>query len=209
MRKDSPAYILLFIVAISIVLGLGVSVVHYATQAMLARNERLYRNRILAEAFSLSVSGDTPQDYERAVEQALQTDTVSSGGYQTTVYRLEGAGKDRVGFVFSGMGFWDRITGILVLTPDLQQIAALRFFEEKETPGLGARITEKSFTSQFEGLTIDWDARQNEYILVGQGREGMPNRVDAITGATQTSMAVMRILNNDLGRFAEAYRQEG
>ncbi|MBD3241333.1 MAG: FMN-binding protein [Chitinivibrionales bacterium] len=209
MKKDSPAYILLFIIAISIVLGLGVSVVHYATQEMLARNERLYRNRILADAFTLSVEGDTPEAYERAVEQALETDTVSSEGYRTVIYRLERAGEQRVGLVFSGMGFWDRITGILVLTPSLEQITNLRFFEEKETPGLGARITEKSFTEQFQGLEIDWNAGPNEHILIGQGREGMPNRVDAITGATQTSMAVMRILNNELERFAEAYRREG
>jgi electron transport complex protein RnfG len=48
-----------------------------------------------------------------------------------------------------------------------------------ETPGLGSRIAEDSFTSRFEGLTAE------EIALSSEG-----GRVDAITSATQSSRAL-------------------
>ena len=38
------------------------------------------------------------------------------------------------------MGFWDRIEAVVVLTPDLTQVLNIQFMDQKETPGLGARI---------------------------------------------------------------------
>ena len=47
MNKTAPAYVLLFMVVISALFGLGVSLVHYSTLDRLARNETLHRNRVL------------------------------------------------------------------------------------------------------------------------------------------------------------------
>ena len=48
-----------------------------------------------------------------------------------------------------------------------------------ETPGLGAKIAEEGFRSQFNNLTVD------EIALSSEG-----GKVDAITGATQSSIAL-------------------
>ncbi|MDY6986137.1 MAG: FMN-binding protein [Candidatus Thermoplasmatota archaeon] len=48
-----------------------------------------------------------------------------------------------------------------------------------ETPGLGSRIAEESFTSRFEGLSAE------EIALSSEG-----GSIDAITGATQSSTAL-------------------
>lgn len=203
MKKDSPAYVILFIIAISLVFGTGVAMVHYATQGMLARNEQLHRNRVLTRAFMLNPPSKTIEGYAKAVQEHLVEDTIAVAPV------IRHTRTQDIGFRFSGMGFWDRITGILVLSPDRDTIRHIQFLDQKETPGLGARIEEPWFTDQFKGLPIDWDAPDGELIVVGAGEASEANRVDAITGATQTSMALMKILNSELLRFRENCRVEG
>ncbi|MDD3726146.1 MAG: RnfABCDGE type electron transport complex subunit G [Candidatus Ratteibacteria bacterium] len=60
-------------------------------------------------------------------------------------------------------------------------IKGVRILEHTETPGLGARITEKSFLDQFSGKS------GNQLYLKKYSSEGT---IDAITGATISSKAV-------------------
>ena len=55
MKKTAPVYILTFMIVISAFFGFGVSLVHYSTLDMLAKNEALHRNRVLCQAFMLNV----------------------------------------------------------------------------------------------------------------------------------------------------------
>jgi Na+-transporting NADH:ubiquinone oxidoreductase subunit C len=207
MKKTDPGYILLFMFLVCIIFGAGVALVHYATQETLAKNEDLNRNQIICHAFNLSVTDQRAEAYQRAIDQNLSYDTLRTATRNFEVFRRQGVESD-VGFVFVGMGFWDLIRGIVVLTPDLSKIVNIQFLEQKETPGLGARIEEPWFTDQFKGIQIDWTATPGQRVIIGVGEENALNRVDAITGATQTSIAVMNLLNNELEQFRQAYLQE-
>jgi Na+-transporting NADH:ubiquinone oxidoreductase subunit C len=89
-----------------------------------------------------------------------------------------------------------------VLTADLNEIVNIQFFDHKETPGLGARIEENWFTSQFQGLPIAWEKPEGERVIIGPSPDpNAKNRVDAITGATQTTTALMRFLNQELEKI--------
>lgn len=202
MNKKSPAYVLSFMAAICVVFGTGISVVNYATQGLLARNAAMHRNRVLCRAFQLDVAGSSAEAYQQAVDAALRTSAVAG----RTVYECVAPGKESVGFVAGGMGFWDRIDVVLALTPDLHTILNVQVLDQKETPGLGARIEEAWFTDQFKGLSVAWEAPAESRILVGANpAPNAENEVDAITGATQTSMALMRFLNDELAAFRAAY----
>lgn len=202
MNKKSPAYVLSFMAAICLVFGTGISVVNYATQGLLARNAAMHRNRVLCRAFQLDVAGTSAEAYQQAVDAALRTSAVAG----RTVYECVAPGKESVGFVAGGMGFWDRIDVVLALTPDLHTILNVQVLDQKETPGLGARIEEAWFTDQFKGLSVVWEAPAESRILVGANpAPNAANEVDAITGATQTSMALMRFLNDELAAFRAAY----
>ncbi len=202
MNKKSPTYILLFMAAICIVCGTGVAIVNYATQDLLARNEALHRNRVLCRAFMLDVAGTSTEAYQQAVDANLQAFEAGEGAAQRQVYKQITPGKESFGFVFSGIGFWDRITGIIVLTPDLREVLNIQFLEQKETPGLGARIEEPWFTDQFKGLLLNWSDPQGRRVVIGASPDpNARNRVDAITGATQTSLALMRFMNEELDRI--------
>ena len=202
MNKKSPAYVLSFMAAICLVFGTGISVVNYATQGLLAKNAAMHRNRVLCRAFQLDVAGASAEAYQQAVDAALRKSEV--GG--RAVYECIAPGKESVGFVAGGMGFWDRIDVVVVLAPDLGKILNVQVLDQKETPGLGARIEEAWFTDQFKGLSVAWEAPAESRILVGANpAPNAANEVDAITGATQTSMALMRFLNDELAAFRAAY----
>ena len=188
-----------------IVFGLAVSFVHYATLGMLAKNEALHLNRILCNAFMLEVGGDGAGAYEEAVRKSLVTREIEDGGRIWYLYARHG-GEGDIGFQFEGMGFWDTIRGVAVLSPDLERITNIRFLEQKETPGLGARIEEKWFTDQFRGIRIAWQEPVDKRVIVGPSPDPKAgNRVDAITGASQTSQALMNLLNSELDKFRDIF----
>ncbi len=208
MNRNSALYTCIFIILICIVFGVAISLVHYSTLDTLAKNEVLNRNRIICKAFLLDVNGDSPAAYQEAIDQNIETEKIEHDSDKFDLFIENPDTARNIGFIFSGMGFWDRIEGIIVLTSDLSKIVNIQFLDQKETPGLGARITEQWFTDQFKGLEIDWEGRPDQRIIIGTSpKPNAPNRVDAITGATQTSLALDKLLNIDLNRFRAAYSQ--
>ena len=79
-----------------------------------------------------------------------------------------------------GAGLWGPIWGYIGLEGDLQTIKAVCFGHKGETPGLGAKCVEPSFTDQFKGFN------PSEKTLKVKKDGG---DVDAITASTITSRA--------------------
>ena len=50
---------------------------------------------------------------------------------------------------FHGAGLWGQIYGLLTLDNDFNTIKGVNFYEHKETPGLGSRITEEAWRTQW------------------------------------------------------------
>jgi Na+-transporting NADH:ubiquinone oxidoreductase subunit C len=206
MTKTSPAYILGFMILICTVFGTGISSVHYATLDMLRKNEKLHKNRSICRVFNLSVAGASADTFQKAIDDNIGYEQIAYQGRTWDVYKQKDTGN--IGFVFSGTGFWDRITGIMVLSPDLSKVMNIQFLDQKETPGLGARIEEGWFVDQFKGVPIAWDQPVDKRIIVGPApNPNAKNRVDAITGATQTSLALMRFLNSELELFRKIIKE--
>ncbi|MCF6156361.1 MAG: FMN-binding protein [Candidatus Brocadia sp.] len=207
MKKTSPAYILGFMITICTVFGTGIASVHYATLDMLIKNEKLHKNRIICGAFDLPVTGVSADAFQKAIDDNISHEQITYEGRTWDIYKQKETGN--IGFVFSGTGFWDRISGIIVLSADLSKIVNIQFLDQKETPGLGARIEEGWFTDQFKGISIAWDQPADKRIIVGQAPiPNAKNRVDAITGATQTSLALMKFLNSELEAFRKAMKEQ-
>jgi Na+-transporting NADH:ubiquinone oxidoreductase subunit C len=86
---------------------------------------------------------------------------------------------------FEGPGLWGTIRGYIGVSSDFTLIKGLAFTEQNETPGLGGRIDEDWYKAQFRGTKLS-----------GSLSYGEDTGIDAITGATSTSNAVLNILNN-------------
>jgi len=70
-------------------------------------------------------------------------------------------------------------------------VTGMEVLESRETPGLGDKIyKDADFVASFKELMIE-----PEIVAVKKGKRSKPNEIDAITGATISSKAVVRIIN--------------
>jgi electron transport complex protein RnfG len=77
---------------------------------------------------------------------------------------------------------------------DENKITGVKIVSQTETPGLGAKITEPSFTDQFKGKTAGQ--------LVLKKDDPARGTIDAITGATISPRAVVKGLRDGLAGLA-------
>ncbi len=90
----------------------------------------------------------------------------------------------------SGPGFQDTIRILYGYDPKTERIIGMEVLESRETPGLGDKIwKDESFVSIFKSLAV------NPPIVVVKGGRDAENEVDAITGATISAKAVVKIIN--------------
>ena len=84
-------------------------------------------------------------------------------------------------------------------------IIGIAFYEQNETPGLGAQITKYAFKNQFNGKIISSSGKP---INMRQpGSELGKSDVHAITGATQTSTRLEKIINDALIKWLSEFNQ--
>ena len=108
-----------------------------------------------------------------------------------------------------GKGFWASIKGIVGVATDQQTITGLSFYEQSETPGLGARIVEPEFREQFVGKKIHADDSPISFKSESAGDELKDNQVHSITGATQTCVRLEKLINDGLVEWQKAMAQKG
>jgi Na+-transporting NADH:ubiquinone oxidoreductase subunit C len=106
----------------------------------------------------------------------------------------------------SGRGFWAPISGIIGIQADQQTITGIAFYQQNETPGLGAEITKSAFRNQFEGKIIN----TGEFpIRIRRPSEPLgQSEVHAVTGATQTSTRLEKIINMALNQWKQKLSEE-
>ncbi|MFA7331469.1 MAG: FMN-binding protein [Candidatus Delongbacteria bacterium] len=98
--------------------------------------------------------------------------------------------------VGEGTGFADKIRLIVGLSPDLSQTVGLKVLKDNETPGLGTKIREGLFPDQFFGRAgRPAPVLGQTELKVVKSPPAAPQEIQAITGATISSKAVVRIIN--------------
>jgi electron transport complex protein RnfG len=107
-----------------------------------------------------------------------------------------------------GVGFQDEITFMLGTNTELTRINSLTILEQKETPGLGAKITDKESFLQY------WENKDCTQPLslrkpaVSSPEELALSEINTITGATISSEAVLNTVNSSLVK-ARMLRKDG
>jgi Na+-transporting NADH:ubiquinone oxidoreductase subunit C len=206
---SKPWFIVSFMVAVALVFGGGVTGIYLGAADLLQRNTEFLRQRALVAVFDL---GDPARLSKAQVADIVKAQVVGDErctdpetGSSFELLKAYAAADRKVlkayGFQFRGLGFWGPLRGILAVSPDLSRTVGLTILEHTETPGLGGRIEEPIFTEQFRrGITVSPNGSA-PFIHIGSPGVADPTgrQVDAITGATQTCLAVQRVLNTQLG----------
>ena len=108
-----------------------------------------------------------------------------------------------------GGGLWGPIWGYVGLEKDLKTIKAVRFGHKGETPGLGAKIAdEPSFAEAFKGQQVGSGSIRFE-VAKPANRQTEKNGVDAISGATITSQALGKTLDQWFGFYSNYLTKNG
>jgi electron transport complex protein RnfG len=178
--------------------GLALVGIFLATAPLIERNR--------AEALEAAIYRVLPGAKSRkafVVREGTLTAFESPGGSlprEEAVY----AGYDEegraLGFAIpaEGPGFQDTIKILYGYDPNRRRVVGMEVLESKETPGLGDKIfKDEEFVENFSDLAID-----PAVVLVKKGRT-QANEVDAISGATISSGAVVRIINGANARWLD------
>jgi len=100
----------------------------------------------------------------------------------------------------SGMGYQDSIAILYGYDPRAQAVVGLQVLSSRETPGLGDRIEkDPAFLANFSALdvrvTADGASLLHPVTLVKPGQKTAAWQVDGISGATISSSAIARMLD--------------
>ena len=95
----------------------------------------------------------------------------------------------------SAMGYIDVIEVMVGFKPD-GEIIGISIMRNIETPGLGSRISEAEFTAQFTGIDLETNKLSPE-----------GGKIDAISGATNSSIGVIKAVAVALQQFPQIQKE--
>ena len=113
-----------------------------------------------------------------------------------------------------GKGLWGPIYGFVALDTDLNTIKGVALDHDKETPGLGARITSPDVQARYAGKKI-FDATGNLIsVSMLKGENNSPqalddHHIDGMSGATITAYGVNEMLIDYLGHYKKFIEKKG
>jgi Na+-transporting NADH:ubiquinone oxidoreductase subunit C len=202
MKKDSffatRIYPILFMVILTVIFISGVSGIYLSTKERVLLNESIFQKRAVLYAAGIGFPEEDLKRIQELYEQRVTEKGTMDG--QPAYFEVELTNGERGYVIFtSGPGLWGEIVAAFGFGRGLQTLTGVEFVEQNETPGLGARITEEWFKEQFRG-------KSGPFKMVEEGTASAPDELDAITGASRTSEAVLKIANN---AFAEARAKVG
>jgi len=159
----------------------------------MAEDEENARKEVLAAA-SLFEEIKNIEDYEK---------NLSETGMVKTAYKGLNSGSP-VGYVFAldSKGYGGNIRITVGVSSD-GEVTGVKIGENKETPGLGAKAAEEPFISQF--INIKPEGR----LKVVKNNGTADEEIDAISGATITSKAVVKAVQAAIDMAAEISEEGG
>lgn len=137
--------------------------------------------------------------YSRALEKSEDVANIQRRLRYPMVYVVESGGEiETLVLPVSGYGLWGIMYGFLALEGDGNTVIGIGFYELKETPGLGAEITNPRWRAIWPGKEI-YDANGNVALQVVRGIGNEIHEIDGIAGATMTSRGVQHLVDFWLG----------
>ncbi len=200
-KPDSTARLVVTLTVAGLLSGLAIVSAYELTRPVIAANQA----RALRAAVFEVVPGA-----ERLQRLVWRDGALAPGEAdgEPSVYAGYAADGRFLGYAIpaEGSGYQDTIGLLYGFDPARRRVTGMEVLVSSETPGLGDKIyKDEAFVGAFRDLGIE-----PEIELVKEGATA-DNQVDGITGATISSRAVVRILNEAnaewLGRLFEPGRE--
>ncbi len=185
----------------AILFGALLASLNYAWQPKIKQNEIDKFNRL---AGGLLTKAET---FETALEN-IPVDIGKGKTYNVEVKKGLDADGNLVGWAFicEGSGFADKIKLVVGVDAAFEKMAGFGVLSSNETPGFGDKITIKDgfFQSQYKGAPV----AELTLSKIGDA-DKIDSEIIAISGATVTSEAVVKIFNTFLLPIKENMKEAG
>ena len=147
-------------------------------------------------------------DLERSIAIPAEADVARIGrrSQHEVVYLVRVDDElSRVILPIHGQGMWSTLYGMIALEADLNTIAAVTFYEQEETAGLGDQIESAAWQSRWVGRRLfGRDGGFRFRVAGGAVDDASPaaaHQVDGLSGATITGNAVTALMAFWFGPF--------
>jgi len=143
------------------------------------------------------IAANRKADTERAIflvqPEASKYEEVATVDFE--LYQVFTEDDEAIGYAmpWEGSGFQGKIRLIFGVRNDLMTLTSIEVLDQLETPGLGTKILEEPFTSQFRNLKAD---PQVDWVKGAPASKA--TEIETITGATISAKAVVFIINDGL-----------
>jgi len=193
-KQKSFFYPIIFMTVVTAFFVFILSAFSQATKDTISFNNQSELRYKILYIFDILPESKIPKDIEKVFNERVEERF--TGGKNIYVL-MDGKKEISYAVPVEGPGLWGTISGYVGLNEDYSKITGIDFVKQSETPGLGGRISEESYKEQFREIDIS-DSQDGKFI-VSSPQSG--SNVDAISGATQTSAAVEKLINEDLNDF--------
>ncbi|MFC1485066.1 FMN-binding protein [bacterium] len=162
---------------------------------------------VLSGVWSISVKKIRKNETIK-IEQALYEINPNAESFEIVkkneqeIYKCLDADGNLIAYFFlaQGNGFQAPIKIAASTNPSWTQILGIRILEQSETPGLGAKITEQSFFEKFSALSL----AKSSIKCIKEKADKSKSEIRAITAATISSKAVVKIINKKIKELKQA-----
>lgn len=213
--NETMIYPIVFMIIVSLVFVGVLAVLFRMSEDRIETYKRESYQKLILSLCAESISKATGKaaelivsDYPASIEQYIRPGTLK--GEDRPSYAVTIGDSLIVRCVdIPGKGLWGSMRGLVALSPDLTEIRDLAIFEQMETPGLGARISEEWFQAQFRYLKVITDGRFINMELIPEKQQAAVNQINQVTGATITSAAVVNMLKTELSKLYDQNKAGG
>lgn len=199
--------------AIAMLSGLLVVLVFQYTKPIIAENQRI----AIEKAVFKVVPGASRRVDVMLGENGVAVPGEDSGAGEKVYAAFDDQGNLKgVALASGAQGYQDIVKLLYGYDPECACIRGIKILKMTETPGLGDKIAfDPAFLKNFEALDARLndagDALAHKIVAVKGGKKQSPWEVDAISGATISSVAVAKALDRSMQRVApliQRYKQE-
>ncbi|MCB5229263.1 MAG: FMN-binding protein [Candidatus Cloacimonetes bacterium] len=207
--RETLIYPIVFMIILSIIFVGVLALMYHATKEKVETYKEESYQKIVLDLCAPSIATATGLNEADIISAFPQS-------YNEYIKQTSLTGEDRPSFAVSiddsvivrvvdipGKGLWDKMRALVAVSPDLSQIRKLAIYEQMETPGLGARISEPWFQEQFQDLQVIADGKFVTLELISEKQERKDGQINKVTGATISSGAVISMLKDSLQKLFE------
>jgi len=185
---------------VSVICGIIIVGIYQITLPAVNANKKLALERQVFKVFPNAKSVVPYLVTQGGIASAEGQDNAPAGA--VLFYAVYDASKKLAGIAAeaSSSGYADQVRILYAYDMDKQAITGIGVISMRETPGIGDKIlTDQAFLKNFEALDVslssDLQSLANAVKTVKHGTKTSPWQIDAIAGATVTSKAVGRGIN--------------